>query len=108
MVHLGRVIGMAKSPSQTASEYARYLAFLVPPVAEATVHIAGSYERIRYSHQEADPDVAKDLDKAWRRVLWGLLAYRLGLTGRRREGGTAEEMVQTTGQVGVSAAPESS
>ncbi len=108
MVHFGRAIGMAKSPSQTASEYARYLAFLVPPIAEATVHIAGSYERIRYSNQDADPDVAKDLNKAWRRVLRGLLAYRVGLTGRRREGGTAEEMIQTTRQVGVAAAPESS
>ena len=108
MVHLGRVIGMGKSTSQTASEYARYLAFLVPPIADATVRIADSYERVRYSNQESDPDAAKDLDKAWRRVLRGVLAYRVGLTGRRREGGTAEEMMESTGQVGVEAAPESS
>ena len=108
MVHLGRVIGMGKSTSQTASEYARYLAFLVPPIADATVRIADSYERVRYSNRESDPDAAKDLDKAWRRVLRGVLAYRVGLTGRRREGGTAEEMMESTGQVGVEAAPESS
>ena len=103
MVHLGRVIGMSKSPSQTASEYGRNLGFMVPPVRDAAVLIAGSYEQVRYSKREPDTEAAKDLNRAWRRVLRGLLAYRVGLTGRRREGGTAEEMMQATGQVGMAA-----
>ena len=106
MVHLGRVVGMGKSPSQTASEYGRRLGFIVPPIRDAAVQIAGSYEQVRYSNQEPDPDAAKELDRAWRRVLRGLLAYRVGLTGRRREGGTAEEMMQATGQVGPAATQE--
>ena len=108
MVHFGKVIGMGKPPNHTPSEYARYLGFVVPPIAETAVYISGSYERIRYGNQESDPDTTKDLAKAWRRVLRGLLAYRVGLTGRRREGGTVEEMPQSTGSVGVTAAPESS
>ena len=108
MVHFGKAIGMSKSPSQTAGEYARRLGFLVPPVHEAAVHIAGRYERVRYGNTETDPDDARELGRAWRRVLRGLLAYRVGLTGRRREGGTAEEMMQARGQVGAAATSEGS
>ena len=108
MVHFGKIVGMGKSPSQTAAEYARYLGFLVPPVQEAAAQIAGSYERVRYSNRESDLDEAKDLDRAWRRIMRGLLAYRIGLTGRRREGGTADEMMQATGRVGATATQESS
>ena len=108
MVHFGKAIGMSKSPSQTAGEFARRLGFLVPPVHEAAIHIADSYERVRYGNTETDPDDARELGRAWRRVLRGLLAYRVGLTGRRREGGTAEEMMQARGQVGAAATSESS
>ena len=80
----------------------------VPPIQEAAAHIAGSYERVRYSKGESDPDQAKDLDRSWRRIMRGLVAYRIGLTGRRREGGTAGEMMQSTGRVGVAATQESS
>ena len=107
MVHFGKAIGMGKSPSQSAAEYARHLGFLVPPVEVAAVHIAESYERVRYGNTESDPDAEKELGRAWRRVLRGLLAYRVGLTGRRREGGTAEEMMRARGQVGFAATSES-
>ncbi len=101
MVHFGRLIGMRRPAHHTPSEYSRHLGFVVPPIADSASLIASSYERWQYGRRKIGADEENELERAWVRLLRGLLAYRIGLTGRRREGSAAEEMPSATSRVGA-------
>ncbi len=103
MVNFGKLVGMGKPAHHTPAEYSRRLGFVVPPVAEAADLIAASYERLQYGRREPEAEQGRALNKAWAKLARGLLAYRVGLTGRRRAGGTAEEMPSGTSRVGAPA-----
>ena len=83
MVRSGRLLGVKRKEWQTPTEYAAAIGDVVPDVADAAMMIAIEFERRRY----ASPNTASTTDGLpgqWRRVLRGLLGYRMRLITRTR------------------------
>lgn len=80
MVRAGRVLGVQRKPWQTPTEFAAAIGDAAPGVADSAMLIAIEFERRRYAPKR-DNDSADGLSKHWRRVLRGLLGYRVRLIG---------------------------
>ena len=80
MVRAGRLLGVRRRQWQTPTEYAAAIGDVAPGVADSAMLIAIEFERRRYApHIESSEN--RDLSKHWRRVLRGLLGYRVRLIG---------------------------
>lgn len=80
MVRAGRLLGVRRKQWQTPTEYAAAVGDVAPGVADSAMLIAIEFERRRYApHRDAPEN--RELAKHWRRVLRGLLGYRVRLIG---------------------------
>ncbi len=80
MLRAGRLLGVRRRPWQTPTEYAATIGAVAPGVADSAMLIAIEFERGRYAPGREGSE-AVGLSKHWRRVLRGLLGYRLRLIG---------------------------
>ena len=81
MVRAGWLLGVRRRQWQTPTEYARVVGAAIPAVAESAMVLAIEFERETYSASGRE-FLADDLKTHWRRVLGGLLRYRLSYLRR--------------------------
>lgn len=81
MVRAGWLLGVRRRQWQTPTEYARVVGSAIPDVADSAMMLAIQFERGLYSASGRDSQL-DDLNIHWRRVLRGLLGYRLRLISR--------------------------
>ena len=79
MVSAGRLLGVRRNRWQTPAEFANVVAGVAPGAAESAFTIASEFERERYSQGRSS--VTPGLGKHWRKVLWGLIGYRVRVIG---------------------------
>ena len=81
MVRAGRLLGVRRKSWQTPTEYAAALGDVVPKVADSALKIAIEFERKRYASPTTDATAA-GLPRHWRRVLRGMIGYRMRMITR--------------------------
>jgi hypothetical protein len=77
MSRAGRLFGLPRARYQTASEFAAAIGRVAPSAAEPAGAIAREYEGSVYGRRTITAEQSKGLDRAWRRVLRGIVAFRL-------------------------------
>ena len=79
MVRVGRALGVKRRRWQTPMEFAAEIGRLAPGAAEEAMLIAIEYDRRRYARR--DPDATVAVSGNLRKVLFGLLGYRIRVIG---------------------------
>jgi hypothetical protein len=76
MSRLGRLAGLRRAESQTATEYASTLATRLPIITSQAYSIVGGYQACVYGHKVGE-DNAAEMNAAWKRVRSALLGRAL-------------------------------
>lgn len=76
MNRLGRLAGLRRADSQTATEYAGTLATRLPTITTQAYAIAGGYQACVYGHRVGEDD-AVEMNAAWKRIRTALMRRAL-------------------------------